>query len=436
MRSTRTGTTVHPFLGADLTDRYAKGCKPVDVCGLSPGADSTLLAAFWTWEWDPAGRPVQVGPLLHELSDGVSAMMDGPQGLAERPATMRLCERRVGAVGKTPFKRMTETKGRPFAGFVLSGLDLFDALERAGVRLASSDDPAGLVGEVYPGDLWPLLARPGLVAGSVLPKKIRSQGWLIRKALLEAVGVRFGPSLEEGNHDQLDACLGAVVAAGRSGRVPGLETTTVGQSIYRDSGGDLREGEMFRLEVAGDRLRDVVRTALRPFAADLVAVARGRSPRGANAPSRPRQDATRRAAARAWAGSALSWINGCKALAPADRVVALLSWLVDAAKADCGGPVLLGYGAAWRMILPNRPYPSNRGPNAWKEAIHLAAATPAQALEGFGAVRLDTFLVAVRPKTPGNGHWATAEYDKEDWLRVFGDTALITAQDVAGEAGE
>ena len=160
MQSTRTGAVVHPFLGADLTDRYAKGCKPIDVCGLNPGTDSTLLAAFWIWEWDPAGLPVQVGPLLHELSGGVSAMLDGPQGLAERPDPIRLCERLVGAAGKTPCERIAETKGRPFAGFVLSGLDLFEALERAGVRLASSDNPAGLVGEVYPGDLWPLLARP------------------------------------------------------------------------------------------------------------------------------------------------------------------------------------------------------------------------------------------------------------------------------------
>jgi hypothetical protein len=92
--------------------------------------------------------------------------------------------------------------------------------------------------------------------------------------------------------------------------------------------------------------------------------------------------------------------------------------------------VLLGFGAAWRLILHDRPFPSNRGSNAWNPVIELAKATPQQELEGFGAVRLDTFLVAEASAKPGMGHWKTAEYDEEDWWRTFGAADLIKAKDV------
>ena len=51
----------------------------------------------------------------------------------------------------------------------------------------------------------------------VLPKKTRRAGWDIRRVLLESAGIVFGPSLADGNHDQLDACLAAVVAAATEG---------------------------------------------------------------------------------------------------------------------------------------------------------------------------------------------------------------------------
>src|SRR5579864_7953808 len=76
---------------------------------------------------------------------------DCPQGLADSPERMRVCERKVGAAGKTPCERPRDTS-RPFAGFVLSGLELFDALHGKGLQLASSKNMAGRVGEVYPGE--------------------------------------------------------------------------------------------------------------------------------------------------------------------------------------------------------------------------------------------------------------------------------------------
>jgi hypothetical protein len=41
--------TVPPFIGADLTDRYSKRCRPSDVCGLTPTKGGKLEATFWKW---------------------------------------------------------------------------------------------------------------------------------------------------------------------------------------------------------------------------------------------------------------------------------------------------------------------------------------------------------------------------------------------------
>jgi hypothetical protein len=429
MKTTLTGPCP-PFLGVDLTDRYSQRRKPIDVCGLSPRTDGTLDATFWQWKWGPADQPIVVRRLLPELND---AMLDAPQGLADSPERMRVCERMVGAAGKTPFERPRDIS-QPFAGFVLSGLDLFDALERAldgeGSQLASSVNVTGKVGEVYPGDLWPRLAAPGLMADRLLPKKTSREGRLIRRELLKAAGVRFEPTFGEGTHDQLDACLAAIVAAARRCKVPDLETHPVGKPIYRDyrdSNYKLREGEMYRLEVTGEPLRNKIQGVLDKFAKSLVGIAPTLHPDRSRAAA-----GLRSAVAQAQARSALEWIWGCKSREPADRAVALLSWLLHAAGPGGFGPLLLGYGAAWKLVHPHLPYPVGHGANAWREIIEIAEATPQQGLPAFGAVRLDTFLVAESGSraTPGSGHWETAQYDEEDWLKVFGEALLIRAKDV------
>lgn len=203
MQSTRNGPPP-PYLGIDLTDRYSKSCRPIDVCGLTPEDDGYLSAEFWAWKWDPAGEPIDVGPLLPEVAH---AMLDGPQGLATPRETMRSCERAVGAAGKTPYKLTEESAALPFAGFVRSSLELFEALDKAGVELASTGTAAGRVGEVYPGDLWPLLPRPGFTQRNTLPKKTSGRGWLIRKALLEAASVRFSPTPPAECVRQPNVCL-------------------------------------------------------------------------------------------------------------------------------------------------------------------------------------------------------------------------------------
>jgi hypothetical protein len=127
MYSSLTGS-VPPYIGVDLTDRYAIGCKAIDVCGLSPGTGAGLTASFWSWQWDPAPQRLSMSPIIKELNASKVAMVDGPQGLAEIGCTLRACERQGAAVGKTPHER--PAIGKPFAGFVCSSLDLFGAFSR------------------------------------------------------------------------------------------------------------------------------------------------------------------------------------------------------------------------------------------------------------------------------------------------------------------
>jgi hypothetical protein len=156
------------YLGADLTDRYAKGCRDVDVCGLTPGEHNKLTASFWFWRWDAAPGPLHVTVIAKELGATRAAMLDGPQGLAAKGKTLRECERRVACVGKTPDKR--PSLGGPYAGFICSSLDIFAALRRAGTRVSR---PCFLGGasEVYPGHIWTILA-----GRRALPKKSTVEG--------------------------------------------------------------------------------------------------------------------------------------------------------------------------------------------------------------------------------------------------------------------
>lgn len=429
----------HPYLylGADLTDRYARRPKPIDVCGLMPAPDGSLLADFWTWEW-PSGDGLDIGEVIAELGPDTLAMLDGPQGLARPPERMRTCERLVGAAGKTPSLR-PPLSSKPFTGFVLSGLDLFTALSRAGVPIYSSEQTDGHVGEVYPGDLWPLLGAPGLPRGMAMPKKTSREGWEIRKHLLEAVGVRFGGSLIDRNHDQLDAAIGAVVSAAAKSAIPGLRVTPVGVPVWSDED-VLREGEMQRFQVVSDELKDRVRDALGKYSSDLIPVGvRRLSAAMATDPSAAYPDTNSENAKGPAETDVSERLRQARTFAAAaesagqtDAAANLLAWLIIEAGADRNDPILLGYGAAWKLLLPNREYPQNKGPNAWGEIIALAEATTPQLLHGLGPVRLDTFLVAETriPPTPGDGHWKQVDYEPDEWLRVFGDACLIRARDV------
>jgi hypothetical protein len=240
------------YIGGDLTDRYSKNIRDVDVCGLMPGENNTLTASFWFWSWDAAPGALDVTAIAKELSATRAAMLDGPQGLATIGNSLRACERESAAAGKTPEKR--PASGRPFAGFVLSSLDIFEALRRAGTNISPPQFLRG-VSEVYPGHIWKILARP-----SSLSKKSTVKGRLERRQILEALGVSDLPELP--THDQNDACVAAVLAAAADGAVQGISLTGIGSPLFADPDAILREGLMVIPEVTA-KTREMISEALR-----------------------------------------------------------------------------------------------------------------------------------------------------------------------------
>src|SRR5579883_984121 len=165
------------YIGADLTDRYSKHHRDIDVCGLT-AAGSSLRATFWHWRWDPPPEPLDVSAIAAELRAARVAMLDGPQALARQGRMLRACERQSAAVGKTPDSRPEGS--RPFAGFICSSLELFAALRRAGIEISPRYFMGG-VSEVYPGHIWTLLT-----GGRPLPQKSTDAGRLTRRNILEA----------------------------------------------------------------------------------------------------------------------------------------------------------------------------------------------------------------------------------------------------------
>jgi hypothetical protein len=376
MRSTLEGG-VPPYLGADLTDRYSKGCRPIDVCGLTPGDGNTLAARFWTWEWDRAPRPLDVAGLVGELAATRAAMLDGPQGLARKGNAQRDCERQSAAVGKTPDIR--PSLGKPFGGFICSSLDLFGALAAAG----STISPRGCLGgvsEVYPGHIWMLLCP-------ALPKKSSRNGRLARKRILEALGVSALPGLP--THDQNDACVAALLASAADGLVPGMTLLGIGASLVADLTGTLREGPMI-IPMIGPKIRALVQGA------PLQALVADRQSRGVGAA--PPSDGDR----------------------SGQRAERLLDRFIDAALA--GKPEVCTYAWACRRIFGEY----RRWSQAYaKQVIRVALRTRQRELSGLGFVRLDTFVVAQANGFPSGGHWESIDYHREDWERVLGSAAIL-----------
>jgi hypothetical protein len=222
------------YLGVDTTDAFAARRRSFDVCGLLPDG-ARLLASFWTWAFDGEGIG-DVRALAEEVRAARGTVIDAPQALARAGEPMRQCERLTRAPGHTP-DRMPDP-GRPFAGFVRTGVLLFDALVAAGVPIAEGELVGGAA-EFFPGSNWSLLA------GERLPKKETPEGRQARRALLERLGVVF-PRGSAPTHDGLDACLGALIAAAADGRLPGSTVERVGAPLER-GGSSLREGYILRL---------------------------------------------------------------------------------------------------------------------------------------------------------------------------------------------
>ena len=236
----KTGGARHAtYLGVDLTDAYARRPRPIDVCGLEP-AHGRLAARFWTWTYEPGG-PHDVAALLPEIRAARGTVIDGPHALASVGASMRECERIVAAAGKT--KCVLPAAGSaPFAGFIRSSVELFVALQRAGLRIGLDGAPSGALAEQYPGGNWTRLA------GARLPKKTTEAGRQARRLVLETLGVVFPHSVPLAD-DHLDAALGAVIAAAADGCVAGASVATIGWPLVVDAAGQPREGTILLLEL-------------------------------------------------------------------------------------------------------------------------------------------------------------------------------------------
>jgi hypothetical protein len=224
---------VPPYLGADLTDRYAIRPRPIDVCGLTPVAGDRLAATFWQWHWDAPTSELDVTVITQELGAATCSMIDGPQALALPGRSMRSCDKEANTPARVPDSR--PSRAVPFGGFVCSSLDLFNAVTRAGIEIGPRP-PKARVGEVYPGAIWPKLAQGGL------PKKTKREGAGARRRILEALGITSIPP--SATHDQLDAAVAALTAAAADGAVMGVTVDVVGQPLLLDEKGVLREGQM------------------------------------------------------------------------------------------------------------------------------------------------------------------------------------------------
>jgi hypothetical protein len=230
MKSTAIFTFPPTYIGVDLTDRYARKPRPIDVCGLWPINHGVFEVEFWTWQWSHA-EPLVAGDAETEIKATRCSMLDAPQALALAGRNERACERACRAPGKTPdhFPALD----RPFGGFVRSSVEFFDALHRCGIAVS----PTGFVGgacEYYPGDAWPRLA------GRRLPKTSTTEGRRVRRELLHTLGVRKLPELP--THDQSDACLGAILAAAADRQIRGLTVVGFGDPLATAADGGLREG--------------------------------------------------------------------------------------------------------------------------------------------------------------------------------------------------
>jgi hypothetical protein len=342
-----------------------------------PGESGELRATFWCWRWDPAPKPLDVAVIANELAQARVSMMDGPQALATKGNTLRLCEKQSAAVGKTPGARPALSK--PFGGFLCSSLDLFNALNSAGTRIS----PLGFIGgvsEVYPGHIWNILANP-----RVLPRKSIPAGRAVRKRILEALGVVGLPVLP--THDQNDACVAALMAAAADDKVPGVGVASIGSGLLVDIDGTLREGPMVIPQFTA-ATADAISGAL-----GNIPLLRAPSPVVTHSSSSP------------------SGTTGDD----------LLSLLI--AKAVGGDPQVCTYAWAYRVLFSSSY-------SKWSQAyanrvIQLARRTAPRDLPGLGSVRLDAFIVSKKDGLPSNGYWPPAQHDREEWERVLGDAAIL-----------
>ena len=239
-------TTTRTYVGIDLTDRYANKPRATDVCTLRV-LNGTLSANWQAWEW-PEPK-ADMSSLVRDFGDSRTLFIDGPQGLALVGSSMRQSERELGAQAKTGDRR--PDLSRLFAGFVTSSLDVFEGLRLLGCEIGA----ASMLGaqEVYPAAIWSRLA-------SGLAKKSSALGRAQRATILDVLAVSGVP--KKPTHDQLDACISAVLGAAVDGLVPGVAVAPVGLPVVWDEERQaLREGVIL-VPVVDAGLRERIRAEI------------------------------------------------------------------------------------------------------------------------------------------------------------------------------
>jgi hypothetical protein len=374
------------YLGIDLSDRYAKHRRPNDVCGLTAIGCNKLSPDFWLWEWPEPEQRLDVSEITEEIRSAKSTMIDGPQALASTGNTLRACERACGAAGKTP--DTLPAPGKPFAGFVRSSVELFDAFAVAELLVSPFEFMDG-ISEVYPGDIWHRLV------GRIILKKSTQAGRRTRKQILEVLGVIGLPDLP--THDQNDACISALMAAAADGKVGGMSVRGIGLPLARDPDGTLREGPIV-VPLLSQELRETIDEALH----ELHAGAELRT---------PPMDANNRI-------QKPSSVVGESLLG---KAIDLRDYFVRCAKE--GDAKICTYAWAYQRLFGESPLKWSQA--YAKKVITLSDNTPVTELPTLGNVGLDSFIVSSKTGLPGEGHWKCSAYDREEWERLLGTATLL-----------
>ena len=386
MKTTRGRIEPVDYLGIDLSDRYAKNRRPNDVCGLTSIEQNKLSSAFWQWEWSEPEHRIDVSEITAKIRGAKSTMIDGPQGLASRGKTLRECERACGAAGKTP--DILPSLAKPFAGFFRSSVVLFNAFNVAGFLVSPSKFIGG-ISEVYPGDIWHRLV------GRTIPKKSTQEGRRTRKRILQALGVIGLPDLP--THDQNDACISALIAAAADGKVGGMCVRGIGLPLARDSDGTLREGPII-VPFLSQELQESLYEALHEL-------------RSGTESGKDRIDAKNK----------LQQNSPMVSDSLLEKAIALRDYFLRSAKE--GDARICTYAWAYRYLFGES---TSRWSQAFaKKVLAVAVNTPPTELPNLGSVGLDSFIVGSRTGLPGERHWKSSDYDREEWERVLGTATLL-----------
>jgi len=212
---------------------------------------------------------------------------------------------------------------------------------------------------------------------------------------LQALGVNGLPDLP--THDQNDACISAVMAAAADAKVAGMSVRGIGSPLARDPDGTLREGPIV-IPMLSEELRQSLHKTMRELQAG-------------SEDWNPPADAEKK----------IRPMPPLESGSPLEKAIALLDGFVRSAKE--GDARICTYAWAYRHLFGE---PGPKWSQAYaKKVLAVAVNTPVIELPTLGKVGLDSFIVSSGTGIPGDGHWKSATYDREEWERVLGTATVL-----------